>query len=560
MLVTPPPVLPVVSGFVAPTADLCSNGGQTVTITGTGFTGTSAVQFNAVNAASFIVVNSTTITAVTPSGLTAGIIAVTNSAGTGNSTAYTVAANPSVAVSPTSGAFCIGGTAITLTASGASTYAWAGTGTPVLSAASGNPVTASPTTATTITVTGTDANGCKNTATASLSSLTTPAAPTTTPYSICVGGTVPGGQGLISSYPTVTASQTINFTVSAQPTETNAAPGNIVASAAMTALPAGATVTGITINYAGLTSLGGSYGSDIKLGLSGALINDAASGVGAPSGTGVFTYTRTATTGITGTPLAGGTVNLLYWDDLSDNAGAEATFPTGTAVASVVVTYSYPDPSNVKWYDLASAGTLVGSGTPFDPVTAGAASNASAATYTFYAEVSNGGSCPSTRTAAVFTVSAGAGIATQPSSAIKCAGQTATFTVAATGAGLTYKWFDGATQLSNGAGIYGTITGATSATLSIASPTGVAGSGSYTVEVSSACGSPANSFPAVTLTINALPTVAVTPTSASYCTPGGTPISLAASGASTYTWTGTNAGLSTTTGTQLHQLQLPLQL
>ena len=78
--------------------------------------------------------------------------------------AITVNSLPSVSISPSATTYCTpGGTAITLTASGASTYTWAGTGTPGLSATSGNPITASPTTATTITVTGTDGNGCVNT-------------------------------------------------------------------------------------------------------------------------------------------------------------------------------------------------------------------------------------------------------------------------------------------------------------------------------------------------------------------------------------------------------------
>ena len=60
---------------------------------------------------------------------------------------------PTVAVSPTTGTYCTpGGTAITLTASGASTYSWAGTGTPGLSATTGASITASPSTTTTITV------------------------------------------------------------------------------------------------------------------------------------------------------------------------------------------------------------------------------------------------------------------------------------------------------------------------------------------------------------------------------------------------------------------------
>lgn len=53
--------------------------GSTVTITGSGFTGTSQVRFNTTNAVSFTVVNSTTITAVVPVGATTGFITVTKS-------------------------------------------------------------------------------------------------------------------------------------------------------------------------------------------------------------------------------------------------------------------------------------------------------------------------------------------------------------------------------------------------------------------------------------------------------------------------------------------------
>jgi len=53
------------------------------------------------------------------------------------------------------------------------------------------------------------------------------------------------------------------------------------------------------------------------------------------------------------------------------------------------------------------------------------------------------------------------------------------------------------------------------------------------------------------VTIDALPTVTVSPTTASFCKPGGTPINLTADGAVSYTWSGTNAGLSATTGTSV---------
>lgn len=59
-----PPALPVVSG-VAPITGAIA-GGETVTLTGTGFTGATAVSFGAVAATSFSVVDDTSITAVSP--------------------------------------------------------------------------------------------------------------------------------------------------------------------------------------------------------------------------------------------------------------------------------------------------------------------------------------------------------------------------------------------------------------------------------------------------------------------------------------------------------------
>jgi hypothetical protein len=75
---------------------LCSAGGQTVTISGYAFTGASSVQFNGAAAASYTVDNDTTITAVTPTGVTSGVVSVTTVKGTGNSSSVTVINNPTV--------------------------------------------------------------------------------------------------------------------------------------------------------------------------------------------------------------------------------------------------------------------------------------------------------------------------------------------------------------------------------------------------------------------------------------------------------------------------------
>ncbi len=108
-------------------------GGTTVTITGTGFTGATQVTFGGVDAASFNIVNATTVTATTPVfpnlfGVNATIYAlVTTPAGTTDATIFdaftftvpsTSSGAPTVtAVSPGEGP-AAGGTAVTITGTG----------------------------------------------------------------------------------------------------------------------------------------------------------------------------------------------------------------------------------------------------------------------------------------------------------------------------------------------------------------------------------------------------------------------------------------------------------
>lgn len=355
-------------------------------------------------------------------------------------------AQPTVTVSPSTGTICLpGGSAITLTASGANTYTWSpATG---LSATIGATVTANPSITTTYVVTGTDNNSCTNTASTVITVTNTPVAPTTTNFGICVGGSIPSGQGLTSTSVggnVITGSQTINFDVSSQPVETNSAPGNTVSSATMAALPAGSTVTSIVINYSGLVALSSSWRSDIRLGLSGAIVNSAAADPLAPGSAGTLNYSRTASTGITANN-AGGTVNLLYWDNVDDNVGsAEATFPTGTAVASLTINYSYPSPTAIAWYDSPTGGNFIANGSPFNPIGVDPAlpnSNV-AGSYTYYAQVNNG-ACSSTRSSAVLTIgSSPTATATATQSTI-CIGSSTTLTANPVGSSpFTYLWND----------------------------------------------------------------------------------------------------------------------
>ena len=75
------PTAPAISSF----SPIAGNVGTTVTINGSGFTGTSAVTFNTTNASSFNLVSDVKLTASVPTGATTGPISVTNGVGTGTS-------------------------------------------------------------------------------------------------------------------------------------------------------------------------------------------------------------------------------------------------------------------------------------------------------------------------------------------------------------------------------------------------------------------------------------------------------------------------------------------
>ncbi len=92
---------------------------------------------------------------------------------------------PTVAVSPNSGLICTGGSPVALEASGAASYKWSPAAG--LNTTTGPSVNASPTTSTTYTVTGLGANGCSNTASASVEVGITPfgLSASATPTTVC---------------------------------------------------------------------------------------------------------------------------------------------------------------------------------------------------------------------------------------------------------------------------------------------------------------------------------------------------------------------------------------
>jgi hypothetical protein len=177
-----------------------SAGGTVVSISGSNFTGASAVNFGTVPASSFTIVSDTQIIAVSPAeGAATYDITVTTPSGTsatGSSDHFTVSAAslPSVsAVTPTSGTSA-GGTVVTVTGSyftGASAVKFGGTAASwfIVNSDSSLTAIAPPGTAGTVDITITTPAGTSSTGSADHYTFTGSSAPTVTAVSPSSGGT-----------------------------------------------------------------------------------------------------------------------------------------------------------------------------------------------------------------------------------------------------------------------------------------------------------------------------------------------------------------------------------
>jgi gliding motility-associated-like protein len=113
---------------------------------------------------------------------------------------------------------------------------------------------------------------------------------------------------------------------------------------------------------------------------------------------------------------------------------------------------------------------------------------------------------------ALLTVNAAPVITVQPVSASSCVASPASFSVTATGTGLTYQW-----QTDNGSGTnWVPVTSATNTSFTINSVTATMDGYRYRVVVANTCGGTVTSTPAL-LTVNAPATFSVQPVAASVC-------------------------------------------
>jgi hypothetical protein len=434
--------LPTIS--VAPaTPAICIGGSTTLTASGAVTYSWSPATGLSATAGETVTANPVTTTTYTVTG--------TNANGCINTTVVEVVVNslPTISITPSSATNC-GSNGSLLTASGATTYSWSpATG---LSATTGAAVTASPAATTTYTVTGTNANGCINTDTVTVTVIPTPV---TAGVTIC-----PGDTGTLTSSSTCPEGNSITVGPRNPVAATSAGGGTIVWSNPTNALtinsvyttanlsgpglkssqylrttnydfsaiPSNATIVGISVTIGRFqNSTGG--GNDVKdfdvnLLKAGTIVgND---------------YANTGTEWPTTLTAAnyGGTLDLwgTTWtvNDIK-NTGFGATLQVNSdndrtaSVDYMQIAVTYTLPGILNWYTVASGGTAIGTGSPFNPVgvaNSGLANTNTPGTYTFYAECSSDTRC---RTATNFIINPNASIASVTGTSPLCIGSTDTY-------------------------------------------------------------------------------------------------------------------------------------
>ncbi|MEP7164478.1 MAG: M36 family metallopeptidase [Ferruginibacter sp.] len=207
--------------------------------------------------------------------------------------------------------------------------------------------------------------------------------------------------------------------------------------------------------------------------------------------------------------------------------GNNATFTVATSGSNATYNWQVSTDGGLTWNDVVPAvttATLTLTG-----VTAGMDNN--------QYHVVIGGTCNAvaiTSNAATLTINTPASVTSQPSDATACAGSNASFSVTASGSGLSYNW-----QVSTDGGLtWSDLTPAvTTATLTLTGITAVMNNYKYRCVVSISCNPVGvNSNPA-TLTVNSAPSITAQPANTAVCAAGNAQFCVSAAGAGvTYQW------------------------
>lgn len=418
-----------------------------------------------------------------------------------DSTTFTINVNalPNVTAAATTTTVC-SGTSVTLTGGGAQTYTWSNGVT--------DGIAFTPSSTQTYTVNGTDANGCVNSATVAVSVTNLTVTATSSATSVCIGSsatlTATGATNYTWS-PSSTLSSASGSTVTATPTSTVPVTYTVIGAAGTCS--ASATVS-FSVNPAPVitataSALSVCAGGSVTVNASGAFLYVWTGGVsnGVP-----FTPSSTQTYSVLGIDMNGCSSNMASVTVSVTPVPVITISPSQTICAGNSATFTVSGASTYTW-----TGSQNGSSINVTP---------SAGVTTYTVQGTDGNGCKSNIASTNATVNPTATITV--TSATVCPGTTATLT--ASGA-TSYSWSPS--------------TGLSTTTGSVVTST-VSNTAVYTVTGNS------GSCPAIpgtaTVMVNPSPTITVTP-SQNVCK--GSPVSLTAGGASTYTWMPGNSHSST---------------
>lgn len=575
------------AGSITGAASVCDGTGTTLTLSGASSQAGVSYQWGVATTPGGPYTNAGTTTTQATGNLTTAtyyVVTVTCSvsgmSAVTSEKAVTIDALPTLSLNASSNTLCYPVTApVTLTASGSSvSYAWSpATG---LSATTGASVDASTSGSRTYTVVGTGANGCTSSANTTISVLQTPniTAATATPSSVCSGANSQlnvavspmngnvlitevtvfrTGTGATPSYPAyLTGADLVEISnVSASPVDISGYtladyPNNSAASShpvftfpVGTVIPVGgvavvclgAGTDDIANRYFNTTGTSDSWSSTSQVGIvlkNGAAVVDAV-GLGGTAAT----YTFAAATGVTAAdftgfaPNASGLAGVIRTVATDNNVGADWTASGAANLQSQGTNNGiYPSGNTVSY--AWSPATFLSATNIANPM-----ANAITSSITYLATVSASG-CQDTMSVSISAGSVLSATANATPGATVCANTDVTLNAVPVGGGAPYTFvWDGPLSFTS-----------TSQNPVLTAVT-TAMSGTYNVTITDNCGATATS--SVAVTVNALPVVAVTPSSATFCTPGGSAVGLTASGANTYSWSPA-AGLSATTGTSVN--------
>jgi len=226
--------------------------------------------------------------------------------------------------------------------------------------------------------------------------------------------------------------------------------------------------------------------------------------------------------------------------DVSTCVGSSASFTVAATGSGITYNWQVSTDGGATWNSLSPAVTSATL----------ALSNVTLAmnNYKYRAVITASSSCPGgssiNSNVVTLTVTTGSvSITTQPAPAAVCAGNNASFSITASGTGLTYNWqvsTDGGTTWNN------LSPAVTTALLTLSNVTAGMNNNQYRVTVNGTggCAGGINSN-AVTLTINAATAIATQPVSASVCTGGNADLCVTATGNNlSYQWQVGTAGCS----------------